>query len=300
MTQLKSCLCTQAQIESESFQYWSEKLRPAWDGSRSGLKILHHRKLWEWCYIAQALWERHMLQPGRRGLGFGVGREPLAALFASYGCEIVATDLDLASAKKDGWVDTHQHAAQIDVLNSHGLCPADLFRRRVRFREVNMNAIPRDLRNFDFTWSSCSFEHLGSIRAGQRFISHMLECMKPGGIGVHTTEFNLSSNHETIDNAQTVLFREPDIREIIRRLHGRGNVAELNLTRGDDALDNYIDLPPYKPNPHLKLQFGAFVTTSLGLIIQKEKTTTRLTWRDLIPWRRGSSPPVLPRQPASV
>src|SRR5262249_20129644 len=67
--QLKSCLCTQAQIESETFQFWSEKLRPAWDSSGSGLKLLHHRKLWEWCYIAQALWERGLLRPGKRGLG---------------------------------------------------------------------------------------------------------------------------------------------------------------------------------------------------------------------------------------
>jgi hypothetical protein len=284
MTQLlRSCLCTQAQIESESLQFWSEKLRPAWDGSRSGLKILHHRKLWEWCFIAQALWERGLLRPGRRGLGFGVGREPLAALFANYGCEIVATDLDEASAKKEGWVDTHQHAARLEVLNDHGLCSPDSFGRRVKFREVNMNCIPRDLRDFDFTWSSCSFEHLGSIRRGQEFINNMLVCMKPGGVGVHTTEFNLSSNHETIDNAQTVLFRERDLNVMICSLRGSGHRIELDLSKGDGALDDYIDLPPYKPNPHLKLQFGAFVTTSVGLIIEKAKSEPRMRWRELIP-----------------
>jgi hypothetical protein len=66
------------------FRTWAEKVRPAWDPERSGKPVPSHRKLWEWCYIAQVLWERGLLQPGRPGLGFGVGHEPLAALFASF------------------------------------------------------------------------------------------------------------------------------------------------------------------------------------------------------------------------
>jgi hypothetical protein len=93
---LKSNVCNQAQLESESFQDWCDKLGEC----RNHL----HRKIWEYCYIAQALYERGLLAPGRRGLGFGVGKEPLAALFASYGCTIVATDLDPVSALRGGWV----------------------------------------------------------------------------------------------------------------------------------------------------------------------------------------------------
>jgi 2-polyprenyl-3-methyl-5-hydroxy-6-metoxy-1,4-benzoquinol methylase len=280
---LKSCLCTQAQIESASFQLWSEKLRPAWDTLRSGLKILHHRKLWEWCYIAQALWERGLMRPGRRGLGFGVGREPLAALFASHGCEIVATDLPEAKARKDGWLATHQHAGRIEALNEHGLCPPDAFRRRVRFREANMNTIAKDLRDFDFVWSSCAFEHLGSIDHGQRFIYNSMDCLKPSGIGVHTTEYNSSSNTQTIDHAQTVLYRERDIKAITGRLRNLGHRIELDLSAGDGFLDKYIDLPPYKPNPHLKFQFGLFVTTSIGLIIEKTKEPSQRRWLSMVP-----------------
>ena len=55
-----------------------------------------HRKIWEFCFIAQALDERGMLARGRRGLGFAVGTEPLPAMFASRGCAIVATDLATA------------------------------------------------------------------------------------------------------------------------------------------------------------------------------------------------------------
>ena len=44
--------------------------------------------------IAQALYERGKLKPGSRGLGFAVGKEPLSDLFASFGCDVVATDLE--------------------------------------------------------------------------------------------------------------------------------------------------------------------------------------------------------------
>ncbi|MDQ1416252.1 MAG: hypothetical protein QOF81_1865, partial [Acidimicrobiaceae bacterium] len=51
------------------------------------------RKQWEYTAICRALETAGMLQPGRRGLGFGVGREPLVAAFAVRGVEVVATDL---------------------------------------------------------------------------------------------------------------------------------------------------------------------------------------------------------------
>ena len=34
-------------------------------------------------------------------------------------------------------------------------------------------------------------------------------------------------------------------------------------------MDSVIDVPPYSHDPHLKLQIGKYVVTSIGLIIQK-------------------------------
>src|SRR5687768_14104099 len=116
---LKSCLCTQSQLESAPFRDWVRRM---------GLTFKHHRKLWEFAFIAEALEQHCMLRPGCRGLGFAVGREPLAALFASRGCEIVATDLDERQAGKLGWITTNQHAARLEDLNTDGLCDPDEFR----------------------------------------------------------------------------------------------------------------------------------------------------------------------------
>ncbi len=186
---LRSGPCTQAQLISPQFQDW---------GKRLGERPMHlHRKVWEYCYITQALHERDLLRQGLRGLGFAVGREPLAAFFAGQGCEIVATDLAVEEAAKGGWVETSQHAESLEALNGRNLCPADLFRQRVSFRIVDMRQIPADLGTFDFVWSACSFEHLGSLALGERFVFDALRFVKPGGFAVHTTEYNVSSNTRT-------------------------------------------------------------------------------------------------------
>jgi len=266
---LPSCLCTDAQLQSETFRAWGERLRIAWDPEHTGKPLPQHRKLWEWCYIGQALWERGMLQPGRRGLGFGVGQEPLAALFASFGCTIVATDLHQEEAQRTGWVDTQQHAGGLAILNQYKICDPTSFQQLVRFRYVDMNAIPSDLRDFDFTWSSCSFEHLGSIKKGLHFLDKQMACLRPGGIAVHTTEFNVSSNTKTIDDGPVVLFRRCDIEKIAARLRARGDLIALDFDPGNSPADQHYDVPPYLHLPHLKIRFADFVTTSIGLTISK-------------------------------
>ena len=258
---LIGCLCTQERLESPAFRRWAERL-----GVPAGTL---HRKHWEWCYIAQALHERGLLAPGRRGLGFGVGTEPLAALFASYGCEIVATDLDLDRAKAIGWTDTNEHAASLEALNAQGLCPRADFERLASFRVVDMNDIPDDLTGFDFTWSSCSFEHLGSIRKGQAFIENQMACLRPGGVAVHTTEFNVSSNDATLDDFGTVLFRHRDIEWLADRLRAAGHAIELDYDTGSGVADGFVDVPPYGQHPHLKLKILDYVSTSIGLIVEK-------------------------------
>ncbi len=270
---LRSNLCHQEQLESETFRAWIAEAREP---------FRHHRKQWEYAFISQALQERGMLAPGMRGLGFGVGREPLAAIFAARGCQVVATDLDFERARAAGWVDTSQHAASLEALNERSICEPVAFRERVSFRVADMNHVPRDLREFDFTWSACSLEHLGSIAAGLRFVERSLDCLRPGGVAVHTTEFNLSSDEGTIDNnPSVVLFRRRDLEAFARRLNARGHELCLDLTAGRRVADEFVDLPPYPgssweegwneggPRYHLRLEWDGYVTTSVGLIVRK-------------------------------
>lgn len=260
---LKSCLCTQDQWDTEWLPRWSSEVKDS-------PKILH-RKLWEFCFIVQALYERGMLSNGKQGLGFAVGKEPLSGLFASYGCKILATDLDYEQSQKSGWVDANQHANALADLNERGLCEQAQFDKLVRFRHVDMNNIPHNVRGFDFLWSCCAIEHLGSIQKGMEFVYNAMECLRPGGIAVHTTDFNVSSDEETIDQHRDVLFRKRDIQAITHRLAADEHYMDTpDFETGSGEADQLVSQPPYIQDAiHLKLRVDSYVVTSIGFIIQK-------------------------------
>lgn len=259
---LGSRICRQADLSTDSYRFWMHQMKqPA----------LMRRKSWEWFFIAQSLWEREMLRPGRSGIGFGVGGEPLSSLFAALGSKILATDMAAADAERDGWAQTAQYAADASALNQFGICPAEIFAERVEFRNVDMNQIPPDLAGrFDFCWSSCCFEHLGSLEHGMRFVENAMDVLKPGGIAVHTTEYNMTSATETFESPTLSLYRKQDIEEIIRRLERAGHRTEpVDWNPGNGLADGYVDLPPYLYEPHLRLKILQFDVTSIGLVATK-------------------------------
>lgn len=262
-----SALCTEAGVTSEPILRWADRLRPAWDPDHGVLTAPLNRKIWEWSFILAALDEQKLLRPGSRGLGFGVGQDPLTAIIASLGCEVVATDLEPDQALARGWVQTGQYGGGVERLNGAGLCDPGEFAKRVGFETVDMNRIPAHLRHFDFTWSACAFEHLGSIARGQEFILEQMRCLRPGGVAVHTTEFNVFSNGPTITSGETVLFRRRDIEWLVQELRADGHVIEVDFDAGSGPADRYVDVPPWH-GPHLKLQVGEFVSTSLALVIR--------------------------------
>ena len=263
-------MCTQSSLLSPELRVWSEHLRPVWDPDGIDPKpLVMHRKMWEWLFISAVLAERGMLRPGRRGLGFGVGREPLVALFAAQGAEVLATDLGPEAAATAGWTATGQeYAGGILRLNDHGLCEPGAFHRRVTFRPVDMNDIPEDLGDFDFAWSSCAFEHLGSIGAGADFVVEQMRCLRPGGVAVHTTELNVSSNDRTVEEGGTVLYRRKDIEALADRLRREGHEVDLDLREGAAPADRHVDLPPFS-DTHLRTALGGFTTTSFALVASK-------------------------------
>jgi 2-polyprenyl-3-methyl-5-hydroxy-6-metoxy-1,4-benzoquinol methylase len=256
---LRSSQCTQASLSSAALQAWAAKMYED--------RMRMHRKIWEHCFIAQALDERGMLAPGRRGLGFAVGHEPLSELFASLGCNILATDL--APDEAGNWTTTGQHAASLKDLNIRGICDPDLFRERVTFRFVDMRHLPDDLGTYDFIWSSCSLEHLGTLKLGEEFIYESVKYLKPGGVAVHTTEYNLQSNFRTVTKGLNVIFRRRDFERIAHHLRRRGYRIELDFTRGNLPYDHIVDKYPFGQDAHLTLMLGGYVVTSFALIIER-------------------------------
>ena len=274
---LRGGLCRQADIEAAWLAYWAHSLRSA---------PFYHRKLWEDCFVLQVLWEAGMLAPGRRGLGFGVGQETLPSVLAAHGVKATATDLPAEDARAGVWSGTRQHASDIERMFDHHIVGRDAYRSLCEFRPVDMNRIPADLHGrYDFCWSVCALEHLGSIEQGLAFIEQSVRCLRPGGVAVHTTEYNLQEDGPTVDNWPTVLFQKRHIEALRERVAARGaRLLEIDFDAGEGVLDGFVDVPPYAhaapgwlrypEAPHLRLSFGGFPVTSIGLVIRAEGPPT--------------------------
>ena len=272
---LKSKPSTQKDLESDWAAYWCGQL---------GISVFFHRKLWELAYVLQTFHENGCLRPGARGLGFGCGEEPIPSFLAAKGIDVLVTDLAPDQVMAAGWAATNQHTASRDIAFRDYLVSREAFDRHVALRYVDMNEIPEDLTGFDFCWSICALEHIGSIAKGLDFLENSLKTLKSGGVSVHTTEFNFSRDDVTIDNWPTVLFQKRHFTEIAERLRAQGHyVAELDYNIGSDPLDKFIDVPPFehdwtnymreqwaKHSNHIKLSVDGFPATCFGIIIRKK------------------------------
>lgn len=263
---------TQADIESDWAAHWASELK---------IPVVYHRKVWELTYVLQVMYEHGLLQEGRRGLVFGCGREPVPSYLASHGVQVTVTDLELQAAQQAGWVSTDQHLNALDAAFLPHLIDRETFDRLVEFQVADMNAIPATLRDYDFCWSICAMEHLGSIRHGLDFVENSLETLKPGGVAIHTMEFNVENDGPTFEDRSTSLFQRRHLEELAARLRQQGHwVADFDFFCGNRPMDNFIDLPPWPDVPpqdfikhlesnHLKLGIAGFISTSFGIVVKK-------------------------------
>lgn len=241
-----SQLATEQQFYSADFSKWCAELKEP---------LTLHRQIWSWCYIAQVLKNEEMLEPGKCGLGFGVGNEPLPALFANYGCSILATDI------------VKPRRSQINIKN---ICAPQQFKELVKVGLADMNRVEPYLQDYDFVWSSTSAHLLGDIGNGFQFMRKSLDCLKPGGVAVHTFEYNLSSNWHSVTKGPIVIFRRYDLIHFLLGLIQEGyEVYPLNLNQGGGTYDAYIDQPPYNSNYHIKLAISNLACTYMGIVIKK-------------------------------
>jgi len=270
---LPNSLSTQAAIESDWAAHWCNELK---------IPVVYHRKVWELCFVLQSIYDHGHIRAGARGLGFGCGTEALPSYFAAHDVSILATDQEPEAAERAHWIQTGQHTTALDQCFMNHLVDRARFDRNVAMRHVDMNAIPDDLADFDFCWSICALEHLGSIDHGLAFIENSLKTLRPGGLSVHTTEFNIREDGPTIDNWPSVAFQRRHMERITARLRAQGHkVAPFDYSLGDGPLDRFVDLPPFhhdlpenigkwlgEPN-HIKLAMDGLVVTCIGIAVEK-------------------------------
>jgi SAM-dependent methyltransferase len=267
---LTSQAVSAAQCDDSTYLEWFRLLTGV---SESELNP-YNRKTWEWAYIAEAVVQAGLMKPGRTALGFGVGNEPLPAVFVSRGLNVVATDQGAESG--DRWASTGELMTGLSGLFRSGLITDEELASHVEVRNVDMNNVPPDLGTFDVIWSSCVIEHLGSPARGLEFVLESCRLLAPGGIAVHTTELELTRRGNTADYGNCAVYRLVDLREFAKRLSDVDCTSNFNFTVPmDTSEDRWISLVAVEGESapsdiaHLKLAIGESVSTSFGLLIRR-------------------------------
>jgi len=243
-------LVTRRQLNQRPARRWTNEM---------GVSLTISRKTWERVFVLQSLYSRGCLGAGRRGLGFGVGADPMIPVMVKHGCELVATDY--GESEHEGW----GPGLDLDPKNIAG---HEAMSRQVTTLDVDMNDIPSDLRDFDFVYSCGSLEHIGGAANGLEFVENAMSCLRPGGFAVHTTELNLSGGTETLDVPNLSFYLPSSVDALLERLASAGhNVSPMNYYSGSRSEDLHLANRPYAP-PCLKILHSGFRVTSMGFVIQ--------------------------------
>jgi SAM-dependent methyltransferase len=248
--------CTHAQFNDPAFLEIIQAL---------GLKPAASRQQWEQAYAVSVLATAGMIAPGRRGLGFGVGRERIPSLLASRGAQVLATDRPEESENPQRRI-----RMQAAALFYPDIVHLAEYEALVDYAPLDMNAVPAELDGqFDFCWSVSALDRLGIREKALAFIDASLRVLKPGGIAVHTFEFNISSNQVTVNNSDVTALRRQDIERLAMSLREAGHsIDPLNFHPGLDPLDEEVQSGPGTP-VRPKRRYGAHVLTPFGLVMRK-------------------------------
>ena len=144
------------------------------------------RKWWEWDYLADCAEKLDLLRADKRGIGLGVGTEPLIYFFGRHCGQIVATDLYSA--------DTPWAAARLVNFRESVLLasPFPLPPGRVLVENADMRCLPVGEASQDFAWSTSSVEHVPTLSSLLAVYAELARVLAPGGFALITTEFCLS------------------------------------------------------------------------------------------------------------
>jgi 2-polyprenyl-3-methyl-5-hydroxy-6-metoxy-1,4-benzoquinol methylase len=266
---LRPSVCRYEHFLTEWYAKWATRL--AYPVEVVAGPVVSYRKVWEFAAILETLEQNGLLCAGKKGLGFAVGREPLPSIMAAAGVDIVATDL-MPDRVSSNWTETSQHATGLDAIHYEWLIDRATFEQRVRFEHADMTDLSTLSGEYDFLWSSCALEHLGTLDRGLDFVVAAMRLLKPGGLAVHTTEFNVSSNDATIAEGNDCIYRRRDIQQLDGRLRLIGcGLEPIDFEPGTHHHDLAFDRAPYYHSgyAHIKLEIAGFICTSMLMVARK-------------------------------
>jgi hypothetical protein len=246
-------LCTTSQFKDQAF---------AEIAGAMGLATGVSRFRWQQVWIVSVLATEGFIAAGKRGLGLQLDNDRISALLASRGCEVLAT----AAADPGGLgaADRRLRLFYPEVIH------IEEFDRLVRFAELEPRSVGElAAQSVDFVWSIGMPGRLGTVDAALDFFEASTRPLRPGGIALHTFDFNLTSNRSTWEQPGNVVLRLRDIEALAERLRPSGcRLLPLTTHPGHDIADEKVR-GAIGGAPGLRQRVGMMVTTSFGLAIRK-------------------------------
>lgn len=257
----KPGIVTQHGLCSQDFYFWVDAIKE---------RPKFHRKQWEYFLALQTIWASSGGNlHGKKAILFGVGLDPIAAVLASLGMDVKATDFR-GGANAAAWKSTGQLSEDMSDLNARGICSREDFLDRCSYEEVDMSAIPNKFRSsFDYSLSFCSLGHIGGYREGLDFVEQSGKVLRPGGIAVHTTEIDLSEHLPVLESPNLSLYRSADLKKTLQTLTEQGyQVPDHSFKAGPGLADSHLDKEPYS-STHLRFELLGHETTAFGFVFSK-------------------------------
>lgn len=230
-----------------------------------------HRKQWEFAIIFRALKEAGVLNENSEGIAFGAGQEVLIYSIMEQVKKLTATDLYQSNAE---WHGTKTDNPKQYILER---APFAVQEHKLEAHYMDMRKINYPDNTFDFSYSSCAFEHISDNDEG--FIEHLQEVnrtLKEGGVYAMTTEFVYADN--TIPLKGSYFFELNHLLELVV-------ASGLHASPIFDArlLDIATNLPTLMPThfnfsigehwmPHVTCISNGIVFTSCLLLLTKDSS----------------------------
>jgi SAM-dependent methyltransferase len=166
-----------------------------------------HRKQWEFALVFQALERLGLLGPACDGLALGGGRERLLYAVAPRVRRLLVTDLYAP--------DTTWKEARTDDPDSYVRegAPFAVDLRALQVRRMDMRELELPDRAFDFAYSCCAIEHIGTEADFAHHLREVHRVLRPGGAYVFTTEFHYGQ--ETVADPQNFVFGVEALRALL-------------------------------------------------------------------------------------
>ncbi|MGI8728817.1 MAG: class I SAM-dependent methyltransferase [Solirubrobacteraceae bacterium] len=245
-----------------------------------------YRKHWEVAMAVRALRSHGALRPDAQILGVGAGNEPTLFWLTRHVARVFATDLYLG----DEW---DESAAPEMFTNPGRFWPAQWDPRRLVVQHMDGRDLTHPDASFDGVFSSSSIEHFGTGEDVARAIDEAYRVLRPGGVLSLSTELRIAGDGPGLPGILLFTARQLD-ELVVRRCPWEAGVSidrppsPATLETCQQFEDVAADVRAHVAEngailfhrlrwttyPHLVLQHGEHIWTSVHLALRKPAMTT--------------------------